>query len=446
MTARSGMSWLALACGLFTASLYAADETAPPATNATATSPRGDSVAQVARLIHSLGDSDYTLRQSADDQLVRLGAEAREPLLAALRSDDAEVRLRAQSLIDRILVAELWAPSMAQAPLAHEPASRGFEAVARETHNHLFMGDAHSSAADPAIDLSAEARPFWQAVDELCRKSGNHVRPNYDSHSPGLIVVAGAAGQFPTAYAGPLRAQLTGARRLFAEELDFESGKSSVTHTFQFNVQFMWEDRLRLVAYTSGPTLVEAIASDGKPVVSTSASGVAWNVTNASTRQVTASMRITPPPIDAKTLSVLRLKWGLVAVGDMRTARFEPLVAKARFQHGDLSAQVESLERQSAGRTELTLILARDLAAPEPQEALLEENNVELLDQNGVRFRPLNQSNSLTEGGVQMKLSFVGESAESQPAALEITYPRLRSRRELEIVFREAPLPVGRPE
>jgi hypothetical protein len=45
-----------------------------------------------------------------------------------------------------------------------------------------------------------------------------------------------------------------------------------------------------------------------------------------------------------------------------------------------------------------------------------------------------------------MKLSYTGESAESAPKLLRFNYPRIRSQRDLEIVFRNVPLPAGRPE
>ena len=40
---------------------------------------------------------------------------------------------------------------------------------------------------------------------------------------------------------------VTHARRVFAEELDYEQLEAEQSHTFQLDLQAMWEDRFRLV-------------------------------------------------------------------------------------------------------------------------------------------------------------------------------------------------------
>jgi hypothetical protein len=52
----------------------------------------------------------------------------------------------------------------------------------------------------------------------------------------------------------------------------------------------------------------------------------------------------------------------------------------------------------------------------------------------------------LTERGVQLRVTFHGESAESEPKLLKLHYPRLRARRDVHLTFRNVPLPVGKPE
>jgi predicted secreted protein len=401
---------------------------------------------RVARLIRDLGAADFGVRQNADEQLARLGPGIRRELEAALESDDAEVCLRAQRLLDRVKVAELWSASIVHYAGDGEPLSKAFDALASQAGNHVLMGDHYAPATDPRLSLALRPAGYWESVDELCRRTGNHVRPNFDIQSAGLVVASGPPGKYPTAYAGPLRVQITSARRAFSEDLDYENRKSDVTHTFQLNLQLMWEDRLRLVAYTSQPELIEAVPNQGRSLAAAQPANAGWNVATSSTRQVNANLRIVPPPAAAKTLEVLRLKWGLVAVGDMQTANISPVQSQQRHQQDDLLVTIENVEQQSAARCELSLIVARELTLPEPHEILLEENAVALLDQHRRRYRLLSQTSSLVDRGVQMKLSFAGDSAESAPSVLQVLYPRLRSRREAEIVFHHVPLPLGRPE
>ena len=45
-----------------------------------------------------------------------------------------------------------------------------------------------------------------------------------------------------------------------------------------------------------------------------------------------------------------------------------------------------------------------------------------------------------------VRFTFAGETPTSTPKLLRFTYPRLRAQHDLEIVFRDVPLTVGRPE
>ncbi len=86
------------------------------------------------------------------------------------------------------------------------------------------------------------------------------------------------------------------------------------------------------------------------------------------------------------------------------------------------------------------------MVIPEPQELLFEEIDVQLYDDQGRAFHRQGQSNSLTEDGAAIKLVFVGESQDAAPRLLRLAYPRIRTQRDLEIVFRHVPLPCARPE
>ena len=84
---------------------------------------------------------------------------------------------------------------------------------------------------------------------------------------------------------------------------------------------------------------------------------------------------------------------------------------------------------------------------PEPQEIVFQEYDVELVDEQGPAVSAAEQPRRRSENaGVQLKVAYIGESAESQPAAIRLHYPRLRARRDLELVFRNVPLPMSKPE
>ncbi len=196
--------------------------------------------------------------------------------------------------------------------------------------------DQYGAFEDKPIDAKFEPGEFWPTVDEVCRRTGNRLRPHYDSRQPGIVLTTGNPGSYPIAYSGPIRAQITSARRAFSEDLDYETGRSETTHTFQINLQMMWEDRLRLIAYRSQPELVTARTDAGTTVASTQPSAVGWNVAGSGTRQLTMNLRLHPPATSAKKLDQLTLKWGLIAVGDMADLTVTDFSMKTPFYQDDV--------------------------------------------------------------------------------------------------------------
>jgi hypothetical protein len=406
----------------------------------------GETQLRIARLIERLGAGSYEARAEANDDLARLGLESRKQLEAAVESSDPEIRLRAKDLLLRLKVQELWSASPVKYEGQKITASQVLTKLSELTGNHVLVGDQYGTFHDQDVNLNYPQGEFWQVLDDLCQQSGNRVRPHYDSRNPGLVVVQGSPGKYPTAYSGPLRTQITGARRAFTEELDYDDMGSEVTHTFQLNLQMMWEDRFKLVAYRAQPDLVDAVTDTGVHLSATQSSGTGWNVASTGTRQLTMSLRLHPPSTKAKSLDTLKLKWGLIAVGDIAHLDVTDLESKEPHYQDDVEVVVESVVPGPNSRYEVTLVVTRELVLPEPQEVLFQENDVELFDGEGHAFRKQGQTNTLSEHGAKMKISFAGENAQSTPKVLRFVYPRIRAQKEVEIVFRNVPLPVGKPE
>lgn len=64
----------------------------------------GTTQEHIAALIAKLGDSQYALRQEAQEQLAKMGADAFDALVAAQDSDDLEISSRARSLVHLIRI------------------------------------------------------------------------------------------------------------------------------------------------------------------------------------------------------------------------------------------------------------------------------------------------------------------------------------------------------
>jgi hypothetical protein len=411
-----------------------------------AEAPAAAKAARIASLVRQLGSDSYLKRQEASRALENLGAATRGQLEQAASSDDPEVRLRAMELLKQLHTLDLWSPTIVTYQGRQQPAAEVVEALSKQSGNRLLVGDQYGSFQEGLVSLDYPDGSFWEVLDDLCRQSGNHVRSHYDTRNPGLVLVSGPPGKNPIAYAGPVRATITSARRVFIEELDYEDLDSEKTHTFQLQLQMMWEDRFRLVAYRAQPELVEAATDNHRALSTTQPASSGWNVANQGTHQLSMELRLHPPTTQARSLDVLKLKWGLIAVGDMAVLEVEDLTSTSPHRQDDLTLVVESMQESPGARYELSLLAERDLVMPDPPEILFQENDAELIDQHGRPFRLQGQTNSLTERGARVRLSFSGQSPDSKPHCLKFTYPRIRARHDLEIVFHNVPLPVGRPE
>jgi hypothetical protein len=400
---------------------------------------------RVARLIERLSSGSYADRTLASDELAGIATDAREQLSAATKSDDPEVRLRAKQLLRKLNEDQLWSASLVDCRLKQVAASEALAAVARQSGNRLLVGDEYGTFKDRPLDLDHTGTPFWQVVDQLCRVTGNRVRPHFDTRNPGLVVVAGIPGKHPVAYAGPVKLQINRARRLFSEELDYEQHSSEKAHSFQFDVQAVWEDRFRLVAYRLQPELIEAVTENGSRLSGQSTiSG--WNIAGPSTRQVSMNLRIQPPSTSAARLKTLRLQWGLIAVGDMAQLEIDRLDSADPHFQDDVELVVEGVQEFPGSRCELTLRIVSDGVVSDPADLVFCENEVELFDSQNRPYRKQGQTNTISGDSALMKIGFLGDETHDGPKKLRFHYPRIRSQRELEIVFRDVPLPVGGPE
>ncbi len=312
-------------------------------------------------------------------------------------------------------------------------------ALATQSGNHIHIGDPYGNFADGALDVAIGPSSYWQAVDQICDCVGNRIRPHYDMHTPGIVVSAGAPPQYPRAYGGPVRGELTGARRVFIEELNYEEQKAELTHSFQVNLKFSWEDRFQIVGYASQPELVEAVTDNHVVCSASQPSGSAWNATTRGLRQVTANLKLNPVPISAKSFEVFTVRWGLIAVGEPAVLEIDEFDSERTFAQDDLAATVLSVDRQQSSKFVVTVNVTRDLSMPDPREVIFQEYTVDVLDGDGRKFRVQSQSPSLSDDGVQLKLSLAGESPDSEPKLLKLHYPRLRSPQRRTDISRRAP-------
>src|SRR5262249_13909352 len=137
---------------------------------------------RLTQLTLQLGSSQYSEREAAERELDAAGPTALPALKRAAQSDDAEVRRRAEALVQqiekRVETAKLLEPRTVRLVYRHQPVA---EAVADFAHQTGFplqiggntpQGNISVKPINRKITLDTGAVPFWEAFDRLCREAG----------------------------------------------------------------------------------------------------------------------------------------------------------------------------------------------------------------------------------------------------------------------------------
>ena len=168
---------------------------------------------RVAHLIDRLGSSSFVRRQSAGRELLELGQPIIKPLEAAAVGEDPEVRIRAEKLLREIKTRQLWAGGTIDCGGSSRMASAILKDAALRSGNHLAFGGRFDNFVDREVRVPAGRVPFWQVVDEVCRQTENHLSTRRQAETGAIVMVAGKPGDYPVAYAGPMRVHLAQAKR-----------------------------------------------------------------------------------------------------------------------------------------------------------------------------------------------------------------------------------------
>ncbi len=422
----------------------------------TALSQESNPKLRVARLIDRLGSSSYARRQTAGRELLELGQPTIGPLEAAATGEDPEVRIRAEKLLSEIKTRRLWAGSTVKRTGSSRMASAILKDAARTSGNRLVFGGRFDNFVDREINVQAGRVPFWKVVDDVCRQTENRLSMRRQAETGAMVIVAGKPGNYPVAYAGPMRVHLSQAKRQFSESLDYEDGTSALTHTFTIDMAANWETRCQLLAYRSDAEIVEAISDKGQRLWAAPGSYGGWNVVPTGAGQIETTLRLQPPSVKASKLKKLHIRWEFVAAGDPQTIEITDFETPRVYRSHDVELVFDRLEKQSDIRYEVTLVTSRSALIPELQDLSQIENKIVLVDDSGAKMTlhtrtvqdaelSRRKTPFLTEG-VRMTFAFLASSADRKPAKLRFTYPRIRSRKKLDVIFRDVQLPSTAPD
>jgi hypothetical protein len=151
----------------------------PATTTATAATTR-PAPADVPALIDRLKASDWATRAKAQEQLARLGEDARPALERLLKPDantDLEAVEAARALLARLGTAERYGPTTVTLHLKDVPAPDALAALAAQAKIAVAPEPASlwpggGNATIPRVTLDCDHQPFWAALQQLCAQTG----------------------------------------------------------------------------------------------------------------------------------------------------------------------------------------------------------------------------------------------------------------------------------
>lgn len=392
---------------------------------------------EIEELILQLNSENYQEREQAEYQLSKLGQAAKPQLEIAIQSEDTETRIRATKLIKILKIQDLWKSTLITCDHENILVSDAIQLLNELSGNTISCQENYNNKS---VNLKYTQTPYWKIIDELCEQTDNQIKQNHDFRNPGVVLTQRESRLGPVVYHGPVRARIKSAKRIFIEEFDYEQDKSEITHTFQITLQLVWEDKFRIVAHKSHPDIVEAVTNDGTKLSGTGLSD-SWTLVQRGPYQATMTVNIQPPSVTATHFKSLKFRWGALAVGDMAEFEIPVDITDTPHAHEDLEIRIDEISEKLPDRQEITILLNRDIILPHPTESVFFENDFKFLDENNIPVNIVSQSNTLNDEGVKIRLVLATRAAKK----LVLRYPRIRSRKDVEIEFTDVPLPVSIP-
>jgi hypothetical protein len=236
-----------------------------------------------ASLVAGLGSPRYADREAAARALQALGRDALPALRAARDTRDAEVRVRAAALAERIEAELMVRPTLVRLDFQDRPLIEIADELGRRAGMPIVL--------DPAVRLGKGARRLtvsapepvaaWEAVDRLCLAAGLSARSGSNEPPAGFgaagvtqeagLLLADLRGgrRAPTFTDGPFRVKLLGSH--YQRDRSFEPAPGDpagplVTEQFQLQMELMVEPRMT-VALQGSVKLIEAVDDLGQSLL-----------------------------------------------------------------------------------------------------------------------------------------------------------------------------------
>lgn len=406
---------------------------------------------RVNQLVERLGAADSTRADEAEKALIDLGPRVL-PLLPQASPDDqlstVERLERVRTALEEAAQGANLGPSIVTIQGDGIRLSEALRMLQQQSGNRI--GDLREQygqdAANPAMDLEIDGKPFFEALDLVCKASG--LTPNFytGDGTIGLMALDDASSvAVPSdntgdrswiVYSGPFRIHF----QQIAARRDFTTGNAEASARFEV----AWEPRLRPMLLSLSAQDVAIVDDRGQEVAPSVMMESDSVVLRPENPVAELNLNMNAPERAAQSLATLTVKANVTLPGGVRTFRFDDLSKPARITNGEVSARIVSTQVDDfVWKVRLFLEYPGEGPAFESYQQGLFNNRLWLQKADGTRFEHNGGFSNLGSAQGRIGFEYLFVDAPGTPSDWGLIYetPSRVETIPLEFTFEDVPLP-----
>ncbi|MDR3632448.1 MAG: hypothetical protein P4L84_01350 [Isosphaeraceae bacterium] len=396
---------------------------------------------RVNQLVERLEAPKLEARQAAEEGLIKLGPRVL-PFLDALKGGSPERKERLEHIRAK-LHEVVEATNLGASKITLKAKGiRLTEAIQKlQTQSSNLITDLREQegveVTNPSLDLDIDDKPFFEALDTVCKLA--EVTPNFYTGDASIGLMAGKPPENALVqYAGPFRIafrQITSAR-------DLQGGTASAN--LQFEVA--WEPRLRPMLLALKAEELEIVDDQGKkvePQVMEESTNVVLRPENPAAEM---NINLNAPERAAKQLKTVKIKADVSVPAGLKLFRFPTIDVKKEVvqKQGDVAVTLEGTEiDEQVWKVNVAIAYPGGGEAFESYRQGLFNNRLWLQKPDGSRFEHNGGfSNTASDQG-KLGFEYLFVDVPGKPGEYGLVYetPSKVQTLPLEFTFKDVPLP-----
>ncbi|MDQ3439598.1 MAG: hypothetical protein M3478_04535 [Planctomycetota bacterium] len=410
-------------------------------------------------LVAQLGDEDAKVRARASDELAALAEGVEGQLKAAqARVKDAQIRSALDTLLFNIQHARENGPTLVTMKRDAAPLADVLDVLAKQGGIEFGADFPTADPARPPIDVDFQRVPLWQALLDVCGRSGLAFR-SIEGNRVLLDSVAKGAVATPAAAAGPFLVTVARVELNISKAVNFGGLKPLNVRTNAAAAPpcrlylFAWsEPRLRTVRWSVDgvDAVAECVTDTGESLRAIAGMRVAGASGRVNSRSET-QLILTAPEKPSTKIARLKLNARFIVQGALEHLELDnPLaITNHAADVAGMSVLIKSVNKVTDDQYSYEVLIRRGTRNPAEWpllSGLLMQYPCKLLDAEGNALSPRGGSSSSAPNEVTqtMTVSRAGLAAGpkvGEPVKLVWELPSDLEQRVVPLEFRDIPLP-----